>query len=160
MKGSRIIIAVAAVFMSGFIVASMFNQHGDYYNKYQQYKYGFIPYYSTIDKKLSEKDKATADEIIALAGKIMTDVSGTVFDNAGELNSYSLKNAGTDRVEVKINLITADFTFTNGYMWVEYMQQSFDESENEIDSRESLAYWKLRKQDGEWQVVKIKSIDI
>ena len=76
------------------------------------------------------------------------------------MNSYSLKNAGTDRVEVKINLITADFTFTNGYMWVEYMQQSFDESENEIDSRESLAYWKLRKQDGEWQVVKIKSIDI
>ncbi len=160
MKYRRIIVGALAVFIMGFVVASLFNQHSDYYNKYEKYKYGFIPYYSTIDKKCSQKDRETATPIVDLAGEIMTDISGNTFENAGELEIYSLKKAQTKRVEARINLITADFTFSNGYMWVEYTKTVFDENENLIEDKESLAYWKLKKQDGVWSVIKIKEVEI
>ncbi len=152
----KIIMAVLVVFIAGFAIASLFSQHGEYYNKYENLKYGFIPYYSTIDKKCSDKDRQTAQSIVELAGEIMTDVSGRVQEEAGELAVYSVKRAGVNRVEAKINLITADFTFSNGYMWVEYTRKDFDENGNTLEEKESLAYWKLKKQDGVWNVIKIK----
>ncbi|MBQ7296310.1 MAG: hypothetical protein IJW86_09010 [Clostridia bacterium] len=154
----KIVVSVLIVFILGFAVSSLFSQHSDYYTKYEDMKYGFIPYYSTIDKKCSDKDRQTAQSFVDLAGEIMTDVSGNELKNAGELSLYSVKKAEVSRAEAKINLITADFTFSNGYMWVEYTKKDYDNSENLIEEKEALAYWKLKKQDGIWSVVKIKEV--
>ncbi len=156
----KIIVAVFVVFLAGFAIASLFSQHGDYYKKYESLKYGFIPYYSTIDKKCSDKDRQIAQSVVDLAGEIMTDVSGRVHTQAEELAIYSVKKADVRRVEAKINLITADFTFGNGYVWVEYIKRDFDENENILEEKESLAYWKLKKQDGVWNVIKIKEVEV
>ena len=156
----KMIFYAVTVFVLGFAVASLFADHSDYYNKYEDYKYGFIPYYSTIDKKCSDKDRETAENIVALAGEIMTDIKSEVDDEAGELKMYSLKSVGAERVEAKINLITASFTFSNGYMWVEYTQEIFDESDNKLEEKERLAYWKLKKTDDLWKVVKIKEVEV
>lgn len=154
----KIFLGVLTVFLAGFAFASLFSQHGDYYKKYESLKYGFIPYYSTIDKKCSNKDRQTAQNVVELAGEIMTDVSGSVHTQAGELAAYSVKKADVRRVEAKINLITADFTFGNGYVWVEYTKRDFDENEKLLEEKECLAYWKLKKQDGVWNVIKIKEV--
>ncbi len=156
----KIIFYAITVFVLGFAVASLFADHSDYYDKYEDYKYGFIPYYSTIDKKCSDKDRETAENIVALAGKIMTDIKPEISEGAGELKVYSLKNADVERVEAKINLITASFTFSNGYMWVEYAQNFFDESDSKLEEKERLAYWKLKKTDGIWTVIKIKEVEV
>ncbi len=158
----RLIVAVAAIFLSGFAIASFLNSPGNYYTKYENYKYGFLPYYSTIDKKCSEADREMAQSVIDLAGKIMTDTDGSVHKSRGELDFYSvdynLSDREIEKVDAKLNLITADFTFSNGYMWVEYHKQSYDKNGDIAENYESLAYWKLKKQDGEWKVVKIKDI--
>ncbi len=158
----KLIIAVAAIFLSGFALACFLNSPGDYYTKYEDYKYGFIPYYSTIDKKCSEADRETAQSVIDLAGRIMTNTDGRVHKNSGELDFYSVKYNLSDReiekVDARLNLITADFTFSNGYIWVEYQKQSYDKNGHIAEDYESLAYWKLKKKDGEWKVVRIKDI--
>lgn len=156
----KMIFYAMTVFVLGFAVASLFSSHSDYYNKYEGYKYGFIPYYSTIDKKCSGKDREIAEGIIALAGKIMTDTEPEITHEAGELKMYALKNADAERVEAKINLITASFTFSGGYVWVEYSQEVFDEKDNKLAEKEKLAYWKLKKIDGIWTVIKIKEVEV
>lgn len=160
MKHSRIFISILIVFISGFAVASLFDSHSDFYKKYESVKYGFIPYYSTIDKKCSAKDRETAMETVSLAGEIMTDISSSVPDGAGELKIYSLREAKAERVDAKINLITASFTFSNGYMWVEYTQEVFDGDDEKIDEKTRLAYWKLKKTDGQWTVTRIKEVEV
>ena len=60
------------------------------------------------------------------------------------------------RVEADMNLITADFTFKNGYIWVEYTKTTYDDSDEIIDKGRYLAYWKMKKENGIWKVTKIK----
>lgn len=154
------VIIIVLVFAAGFLSATLAGGHKEYYEKYEEFKYGFIPYYSTIDKKCSEKDRETAMEIVELAGKIMTDTKGTEFPNAGKLGEYSLKKHDAEHIEVKIQLITADFTFSNGYMWVEYSQEFFTSEQSEKQIKNALAFWKLRKIDGVWTVVKVKDVEV
>lgn len=160
MKHSRILISVLIIFLSGFAVASLIDGHSDYYKKYEDMKYGFIPYYSTIDKKCSDKDRETAMQTVSLAGNIMTDKISELPENAGELRRYFLRETEAFRTEARINLITASFTFSNGYMWVEYTQKIYDESDEMLEEASRLAYWKLKKTDGLWTVIKIKEVDV
>lgn len=158
----KTILNVFAIIIAVTLFASLFVGHSEYYNKYEKYKYGFIPYYSTIDKKYSKKDREKAQEIINLAGKIMTDTLGSVPENAGELVCYAVNESFSDakpkRVEAKINLITADFSLGGGYMWVECTRQAFDQNNSVVEEKESLAYWKLKKQNNNWTVVKVKEV--
>ncbi len=156
----KIIIAVAAVFLSGFALMSTLRGNSEYYEKYEDYKYGFIPYYSTIEKEASDSDKVMAQSVINLAHEIMTDTGNDVPPNADKLETYSLKYSLTEkevaRVEADMNLITADFTFSNGYIWVEYSKTTYDKKDSVIDRGTYLAYWKLKKQNGIWTVMRIK----
>lgn len=156
----RIIIAVAAVFLMGFAASSMLRGNSEYYEKYEEYKYGFIPYYSSIENKASDRDIETAENIITLAREIMTDTESTTYPDAGKLESYSVKYSLTEKeiavIEAELNLITADFTFNSGYMWVEYSKVTYDKYEEKIDEGQYLAYWKLRKENGIWRVTRIK----
>lgn len=160
----KLIFAVAVIFLMGFAAASFFGPQSDYYNKYEKYKYAFIPYYSTIGKNCSESDRETAQSVINLAGEIMTDTDGEVHPYADKLETYGVKYSLTEKeiakVEAKLNLITADFTFSNGYMWVEYHKQSYSPNGDTVEDYECLAYWKLKKQNGLWRVVKIKETKI
>ena len=156
----KICVLLALVFVAGFVAASLFGGHSEYYSKYESLKYGFFPYYSTIDKRCSEKDRERAQDIINLAGQLMTDTDGDVPQNVGKLDIYSLKKAEVVRSEVKINLITADFTFSGGYIWSEYHQKLFGEDEVIKEQKNRLAYWKLKKQKGEWIVVKVREVEI
>lgn len=156
----KLVFCVVTVFLLGFAVATLFADHSEYYNKYEGYKYGFIPYYSTIDKKCSDRDRETAEKIVTLAGEIMTGLNSEVPDEVGELKMYSLRSDGAVRVEAKFNLITASFTFSNGYMWVEYIKEVFDGSDNKLEEKEILAYWKLKKTEDLWTVVKIKEVEV
>ena len=156
----KLILAVAIIFLSGFALMSMLRGNSQYYDKYEDYKYGFIPYYSTIEKKLADSDKAMAENVISLAHEIMTDTEGIIPPNADKLEAYSVKYSLTEkeiaRVEADINLITADFTFSNGYIWVEYNKTTYDKNGGTIDEGEYLAYWKLKKENGIWRVTRIK----
>ncbi len=160
----KIILSVAIVFLSGFALMSLFRGNSPYYDKYENYKYGFIPYYSTIENKCSDDDRVMAESVINLARKIMTDMTGDIPPNADKLETYSLKYSLTKkeiaRIKADINLITADFTFGNGYIWVEYSKTSYDESNGIIDEGTYLAYWKLKNENGTWRVTRIKEAKV
>lgn len=154
----RTILAILMVLALTLLGSSLLS-HNDYYHKYEKYKYGFIPYYSTINNKCSQKDRALAQQIVNVAGEIMTDTLGRVPENAGELSLYAVnKESVYSKIEAKINIITADFTFNSGYIWVEYSREYFTESDSSTQKKENLAYWKLKKKENQWQVVKIKQV--
>lgn len=160
----KIILAVAILFLSGFALVSMFRESSQYYEKYEDYKYGFIPYYSTIEKKPTDGDKAMAQSVINLAHEIMTDTAGEIPPNADKLETYAIKYSITEkeisRVEADMNFITADFTFSNGYIWLEYTKTTYDEMGGVIEDGAWLAYWKLKKENGIWKVTRIKEAKI
>lgn len=160
----KIILAVAILFLSGFALVSMLRGSSQYYEKYEDYKYGFIPYYSTIEKKPTDGDKAMAQSVINLAHEIMTDTANEIPPNADKLETYAIKYSLTEkeisRVEADMNFITADFTFSNGYIWVEYSKTTYDEMGGVIEDGAWLAYWKLKKENGIWKVTRIKEAKI
>lgn len=154
----KTVIAILIVLLLTLLGSSLLG-HSDYYNKYAKYKYGFIPYYSTIDNKCSQKDRALAQQIVNLAGEIMTDTLGNIPENAGELGVYAVnKESDYSKIEAKINIITADFSFNSGYIWVEYSREYFTKGDSSAEKKENLAYWKLKKLENQWQVVKIKQV--
>lgn len=160
----KIILAVAILFLSGFALVSMLRGSSQYYEKYEDYKYGFIPYYSTIEKKPTDGDKAMAQSVINLAHEIMTDTANEIPPNADKLETYAIKYSLTEkeisRVEADMNFITADFTFSNGYIWLEYTKTAYDEMGGVIEDGAWLAYWKLKKENGIWKVTRIKEAKI
>lgn len=160
----KIILAVAIMFLSGFALVSMLRESSQYYEKYEDYKYGFIPYYSTIEKKPTDGDKAMAQSVINLAHEIMTDTANEIPPNADKLETYAIKYSITEkeisRVEADMNFITADFTFSNGYIWLEYTKTAYDEMGGVIEDGAWLAYWKLKKENGIWKVTRIKEAKI
>ena len=160
----KIILAVAILFLSGFALVSMLRGSSQYYEKYEDYKYGFIPYYSTIEKKPTDGDKAMAQSVINLAHEIMTDTANEIPPNADKLETYAIKYSITEkeisRVEADMNFITADFTFSNGYIWLEYTKTAYDEMGGVIEDGAWLAYWKLKKENGIWKVTRIKEAKI
>lgn len=156
----KLILAVVILFLSGFALMSILRGNSEYYEKYEDYKYGFIPYYSTIEKKPSDSDRIMAQSVINLAHEIMTDTAGDIPPNADKLETYAVKYSLTEKeiakVEADMNFITADFTFSNGYIWVEYSKTTYDENGGTIDEGAYLAYWKLKKENGIWKVTRIK----
>lgn len=160
----KIILAVAILFLSGFALVSTLRGSSQYYEKYEDYKYGFIPYYSTIEKKPTDGDKAMAQSVINLAHEIMTDTADEIPPNADKLETYAIKYSLTEKeiakVEADMNFITADFTFSNGYIWLEYTKTAYDEMGGVIEDGAWLAYWKLKKENGIWKVTRIKEAKI
>lgn len=160
----KIILTVAILFLSGFALVSMLRGSSQCYEKYEDYKYGFIPYYSTIEKKPTDGDKAMAQSVINLAHEIMTDTAGDIPPNADKLETYAIKYSLTEKeiakVEADMNFITADFTFSNGYIWLEYTKTAYDEMGGVIEDGAWLAYWKLKKENGVWKVTRIKEAKI
>lgn len=156
----KIIFAFVAIFIIGVTLSFVFGGHSEAYENHEKYKYGFFPYYSTIDHKASEKDEEIAENFISVAKEAFTFCENTAIpDNFGELK-YFVKNnyeRGITRVEVELRLVTADFTFNKGYMWVEYDEYRYD-SDNEVVSASGniLTYWKLKKTDGKWIVTDVK----
>ncbi len=162
MKG-KFAIALIVIFFLGVCFSSAFRGNKEIYDKYEKYKYGFIPYYSTIESKCSDKDREIAEKFIALAEDISSGGYGSVPENAGELKVYApeLNISEKDIVssECDFSLITADFTFGNGYMWSEY-KRSDSFSDGSETEKNYLSYWKLQKHNGDWIVTKIKQVEV
>ncbi len=156
----KIIFAFVLIFIIGVTLSFAFGGHSDSFNEHKKFKYGFFPYYSTIDHRASEKDKQIAEEFLPIAKEAFSFCENEEApEYFGELK-YFVKNnfeRGIVRVEVDLRLITADFSFSKGYMWVEYDEHRYD-SENEIVSASSniLTYWKLKKIDDKWVVTDVK----
>lgn len=162
MKG-KLVIALLVLFFIGVCFSSSIRGNKEIYEKYEKYKYGFIPYYSTIEGKCSDKDRETAEDFISLAEDISAGACVSVPENAGELAGYAptlnITQKETISSECDFTLVTADFTFGNGYIWCEYKRTDTfaDGSESE---KSYLSYWKLQKSDGEWVVTKIKEVEV
>lgn len=154
----KMILTVIGIFLFGYIFLSAFMPHGESFKEYEKYKYAFFPHYSTIDGEASEKDLKIADEIINLAGKIMTS-SDYDEDRAGELKEYSFElyeNEKTTHTEADLQLINADFTRVKGYMWIRYTLTLMGEDNVIIEQKQALALWRLKKHDGVWRVTDIR----
>lgn len=135
----------------------------EYYDKYEKYKYGFIPYYSTISNQCSAADRNRAQKIIETAGEVFTGLDSLPEGELGELTQYSSRNLAEEnlgRVEADFHLITADFTLNHGYMWVEYSAEFFSKKGESLRKNNMLAYWKLKKSGDNWTVVKIKETKV
>lgn len=171
----KLTLTLLATILAVMLIFTIFTGHGDNYNKYEKYKYGFLPYYSSIEHRFSKSDQATAQGIIDFAHSIMTDLSGNVPENAGKLEKYVYKpdddidpdedekeenQAQISKIEANFNLLSADFSFGSGYVWVDYTKTTFDEEGNVIDSVQKLAYWQVKKRSDVWTVVKIKESQI
>lgn len=160
---TKLIAALIAIFLIGACFSSTIRGNREIYEKYEKYKYGFIPYYSTIESKCSDKDREIAERFISLARNISDGNSVSIAENAGELAVYApeLKISEKETVssECDFSLITADFAFGSGYIWSEYKRTDTfaDGSESE---KSYLSYWKLQKSDGEWSVTKIKEVEV
>lgn len=158
----KTIIIFGLVFALGFMLSITFGGHSESFKKYEKYKYGFFPYYSSIDHKMTENEEQLAKPFIALCKEAFSFCKeGSNSDYFGGL-SYFVKNnyeRGIVKVYVELNLITASFSFNNGYIWAEYSEQRLD-NKNEVVSLSSnvLTYWKLKKVNGEWAVVAVKEI--
>lgn len=163
----KLILTILAMLFSGMLIFTIFTGHGENYDKYEKYKYGFLPYYSSIEHRYSKKDKEIAQGVIDFAGSIMTDLSGKVPENAGKLERYvyAPDEEGNDaqgiegdvaRIDVQFNLLSADFSFGSGYVWVDYTKNYLDEKDDVIDTQHKLAYWQVKKRSDVWTVVKIK----
>ncbi len=156
----KIILTFVIIFIIGAVLSFSFGGHSESFEKHKKFKYGFFPYYSTIDHKASKKDAETAEKFIETAKEAFAFCGEQEApEHFGELK-YFVKNnyeRGITRVDVDFRLITASFSFNNGYIWAEYDEQRFDDS-NEVVSAGSniLTYWKLKKIDGEWKVISVK----
>ena len=152
---------ILLIFAFGALCSFVFGGHNSYYEKYEKYKYGFFPYYSTIDTKISEKDKVKAEEILGEVEKVLEytgEINGKQFGELTYLISEdSDKNIAKSDAEVR--LITAKFSFGGAYIWGEYDCEKFDEKGSVVSTYyDKLFYLKLKKKNGEWSVSKLKQI--
>lgn len=155
----KLFAVMIAVFLLGVLLSPVFRGNKEIYDKYEKYKYGFIPYYSSIEADCSDKDRLIAEEIIALAENIACGAYDSIPERAGELIVYapeynSDENNLTGR-KGTFKLITADFSFGNGYIWSEYNKTDFYTDGREEESN-YLVYWKLSNRNDIWIVTKIK----
>ena len=149
--------AVLIIVVIALVAFSSFQPKSEHYEKYKEYKYAYFPSYSTVNHFLSQSDREKADELISRARAVFTSVDGNLPENAGGLERYSPKEPGVKSVKLDIEAVAGDFTFNNGYLWVIYSAESFDEYHRSLDrSRDVLSYWELKLKDGVWTVEKIK----
>lgn len=182
----KLTIPILMLLFSVLFISAIFTGQGENYEKYESYKYGFLPYYSSIGHKYSSKDKEKAQGVIDLAGSIMTDLSGNVPEDAGKLEKYAYNVVDNDeededkkddeknktsqnsenidstvaKIDVQFNLLSADFSFGSGYIWVEYTRTFLDENDSTIATYHRLAYWQVKNRSDVWTVVKIKESQI
>lgn len=162
MKG-KLVIALIVVFFISVSFSTAIRGNREIYEKYEMYKYGFIPYYSTIESNCSDKDRETAESFISLAEDISRGDYVSIPENAGELAGYAPElNISEKEITESMcdfTLITADFTFGNGYIWSEGKRtDSF--ADGSSTEKSYLSYWKLQKLGGEWTVTKIKEVEV
>lgn len=150
---TAILLAVAIL----LIAFSAFTPNSEYYDKYKQYKYAYFPDYSSINHPLSEKDKEKAEQVLSVAREVFTYIGKEPPQTVGELKKYYNTDPEVKSAKVDLEAVAGDFTFKNGYLWVVYSVERFDEyGVSHSRSRDVLALWKLKSDGGVWLVTKIK----
>ncbi len=158
MNKNKILTGIFLVFVFGVLCSYVFLGNNEYYEKYENYKYGFFPYYSTINSKMSEEDRKTANDILLEVENAAMYV-GDDPDSLGEIGYFSKENneRNVARVDFFFEVITAKFSFGNAYIWFEYNDTRYDGDGEVVSSaRDCLCYLKLKKSDGVWTVTRIK----
>ena len=155
-KYHYVLIAVAII----FIMVVSFGGKSDYYEKYKNYEYAFFPHYSTINNKLSEKDKEIADSIIHQATLVFNFTGERKPEkDVGALERYYFTDPEIQisKVDLKIKPIAGKFNNTGGYLWVVYSVERTDNTGEIVNGSWDIpCRWEAEKQkDGNWKVVDI-----
>lgn len=151
-------IAILVIFGAFLIFSTVLMPKSEYYEKYKPYKYAYFPNYSTINNKLSEKDKEKAETVLETAREVFTFVGEEKPEkDVGKLDRYYRIEDGIETVELELEAVAGDFTFGNGYLWVIYsVTRKTESGDTHSGSWDILSYWKLKETDGEWKVVQIR----
>lgn len=134
--------------------------HSKYYEKYLPYKSYFGLSYSTIDYQCSEKEKAEVADVLTLAKRVFSYV-GTETNadkNVGALTRYYryTDTLSFNSVDLQLDLITAKVNRNNGYMWVVYSVNRYDNNGNIVNGSSDIpCYWKIEKRSNQWIVTDI-----
>ncbi len=165
LKKTKIFIILSVCLGIILVFSFCTTNHTEYYYKYKylQKRGDFDPItYSTIDYKCSKEEKEEVAGVMETAKKVFT-YTGSEKDadkNVGELSRYYIFSAPSyeiDHVNLKLDLITAKVRHNSGFMWVVYSDWHCDSQGNKLSgSDDILCYWKIKKINGKWTVVKIK----
>lgn len=110
----------------------------------------------------SAADRAAAQAVLRLADMALGDCTHTRVENEaryGLLARYATpSDRGASRTEHALELWSAHLEEAEGYLWVCYSVEAFDNEGNTVSgSREIPSLWKVERNDaGEWVVVAIK----
>lgn len=157
MKTKRLT-AILLIIATVIIAFSFLSPKSEYYDRYKKYKYVYFPDYSSLNNSLSEKDRAEAEKILSEAKEVFTFIGESEPQkDVGELKRYYRLSPDITEINLDIEAVAGDFTGNNGYLWVIYSVERLDETgDTSSGSWDILTYWKLKKLDGEWKVIKVK----
>lgn len=158
----KITVAALLVFCLGVFSSLMFGGKSEEYEKYEKYKYGFFPYYSSIDTKTGKKDEEKAKQILAEVEEALECTDEFSKEQLGELTLFAEKNQkyGADKINADVRLISAKFSFAGAYVWGEYDITIYDADGKTLSKeKDVLFYLKIKTNGGDHTVTKVKTIN-
>jgi len=157
----KVLLLFLTLFLSGVFVITIISFNTgvkEYVNKNNCSIFG-IPRILTIGSKMNSRDKDVAISVIQTAINVF-EYTGSYEEsnkNVGALSKYYEYDC--NYATVSIDILTAKVFGNRGYIWVNYSEShiKIDDSENKQISGSSdvLSFWKIKKTNNMWTVVKI-----